>query len=224
MSSFKYIGYVTKKQHFFKILVHFINTYKTVSGISESLYKEKGSKFIAYAVPCETEDEAKIHLEEWRKQHHQARHVCYAYRFGISGDVYRANDDGEPSNSAGQPILGQILSFELTNILIGVVRYFGGTKLGVGGLITAYKTAAKEALEAATIIEKEVLLHLNFEFTYEEMPSIMSILKQANTTIKTQQFDLKCTLIAAINPNEKESFLERFEMLPNIKITEKGIY
>lgn len=201
-----------------------INTYRTLSGISEGLYKDKGSKFIAYAVPCETEQEVKQYLEEWRKQHYQARHVCYAYRFGISGDVYRANDDGEPSNSAGQPIIGQIQAFELTNVLIGVVRYFGGTKLGVGGLITAYKTAAKEALNTAEIIEKEVLLHLDFEFSYDDMPTIMGIIKQTDATIKSQQFDLNCSLTAAINPNDKQEFIERFVMFTNIKITEKGIY
>ena len=125
------------------------STYFTVKRRSEGTYKEKGSKFIGIAVPCWNEDEAKNYLSEWRKEHHQARHLCYAYRFGLSGDIYRANDDGEPNNSAGAPILGQIQSFELSNVLIGVVRYYGGTKLGVGGLINAYRTAAKEAIEAA---------------------------------------------------------------------------
>ena len=159
-----------------------------------------------------------------RKSHPQSRHVCYAYRFGINGTVYRANDDGEPSNSAGMPILGQIQSFELTNTLVAVVRYFGGTKLGVGGLIQAYRTAAREALEQAHIIEKDVLLYLHIAFTYEELPIVMQFLKQHPATIISQQFDLDCTLITAIKPEEQKAFIEKFEMYPHIHITEKGIY
>lgn len=197
--------------------------YRTLKNQSEGLYKEKGSKFIAYAVPCSSEEEAKNYLNEWRKQHHQSRHLCYAYRFGINGELYRANDDGEPSNSAGQPILGQLLSFELTNVLVGVLRYFGGTKLGVGGLITAYKTAAKEAIEANEIIEKEVKTRLDISFDYADMQQVMSMTKQFQTEILAQQFELKCFISIAIKIDELESFMEKFTLLTTIKITNKGI-
>jgi uncharacterized YigZ family protein len=197
--------------------------YRTLKNKSEGLYKEKGSKFIAYAVPCSSEEEAKNYLNEWRKQHHQSRHLCYAYRFGIDGELYRANDDGEPSNSAGQPILGQLLSFELTNVLVGVLRYFGGTKLGVGGLITAYKTAAKEAIEANEIIEKEVKTRLDISFDYADMQQVMSMTKQFQTEILAQQFELKCFISIAIKIDELESFMEKFTLLTTIKITNKGI-
>src|SRR3989338_10257684 len=120
------------------------STYLTLETLSEGVYKEKGSKFIGLAQACYSEEEAKDLLAQWKNEHHQARHLCYAYRFGVHKDVWRANDDGEPSNSAGPPILGQIDAFDLSNVLIGVVRYFGGTKLGVGGLIAAYRAAAKE--------------------------------------------------------------------------------
>ncbi len=183
------------------------DTYYTLAEISEGIYKEKGSKFIAYAVPCYSEEEAKNYLEQWRKEHHQSRHVCYAYRFGLDKTIYRANDDGEPSNSAGTPILGQIQSFDLTNILIGVVRYFGGTKLGVGGLIHAYKTAAKEAIEAGKITKQQVFKRFQLEFTYDEMPAVMSYCKQQNAHIQEQLFDLTCRLILAI-PLSKSTYFE----------------
>lgn len=190
-----------------------LDTYKTLETLSEGLYKEKGSKFIAYAAPCFSEDEAKIHLENWRKEHHQARHVCYAYRFGLDKSVYRANDDGEPSNSAGQPILGQIQSFDLTNILIGVVRYFGGTKLGVGGLVTAYKTAAKDAIENGKIVERKVFQHYRLTFSYNDMPEIMAFCKQKNWQTSNQNFDLNCNLDVAIPLDEVQLFHEKVKFL-----------
>ncbi len=175
--------------------------------LSEGIYKEKGSKFIGYAVACYSEDEAKIHLAEWKKMHHQARHVCYAYRFGLDKKVFRANDDGEPSNSAGIPILGQIQSFDLSNVLIGVVRYFGGTKLGVGGLIQAYKAAAKDAIEEGKIIEKQVFEHFEIKFTYNEMPEIMSLVKNHHLTIEKQDFAENCLLQIAV-PFVKSAFVQ----------------
>ncbi len=175
-----------------------IDTYQTMEFLSEGIYKEKGSKFIGYAVACFSEDEAKIYLTEWRRMHHQARHICYAYRFGLDKKVYRANDDGEPSNSAGIPILGQIQSFDLTNVLIGVVRYFGGTKLGVGGLVQAYKAAAKDAIEEGRIIEKRVFEHLEISFSYNEMPEIMSLVKNNHLTIEKQDFTENCLLQVAV--------------------------
>lgn len=192
--------------------------------MSEGLYKEKGSKFIAYAIPCYSEEEAKIHLENWRKANHQARHVCYAYRFGVNQDVYRANDDGEPNNSAGIPILGQIQSFDLTNILIGVVRYFGGTKLGVGGLITAYKTAAKDALENANLIEKEIFEWIQLKFDYKDMPSIMSLVKQHNLVIHEQIFELDCQLKLNLPLHRKEILKENLSEFNSVEIQLLGIY
>lgn len=180
--------------------------YYTVAALAEGIYKEKGSKFIGYVVPCYSEEEAKTWLEQWRKAHHQARHVCYAYRFGLDKTIYRANDDGEPSNSAGTPILGQIQSFDLTNVLIGVVRYFGGTKLGVGGLIHAYKTAAREAIEAGTIVQQQVFQQYQLDFTYDEMPAVMSYCKQQNAQIQEQLFDLSCRLILAVPLSKSSPF------------------
>ena len=185
-----------------------ISTYLTVADRSEGQYNEKGSKFIGIAVPCYNEEEAKGFLEQWRKEHYQARHVCYAYRFGLAMDVYRANDDGEPSNSAGAPILGQIQSFGLSNILIGVVRYYGGTKLGVGGLINAYRTAAKEAIEAAEIKEVEVFEHIRIFFSYETMPDVMNWIKQEGLVYENQQFGLDCSLDLALPLAKKQHLLK----------------
>lgn len=184
-----------------------ISKYNTVRKRSEGEFKEKGSKFIGIAEACYSEHEAKLLLDNWRKEHHQARHLCYAYRFGLAKGIFRSNDDGEPSNSAGAPILGQIQSFDLSNILIGVVRYYGGTKLGVGGLIHAYRTAAKEAIEAAEIIEKEVFCHVKLIFGYDSMPDVMNWLKQSNLVYKNQHFELKCELEVALPLNEKGNYL-----------------
>ena len=183
------------------------DTYKTLETLSEGLYKEKGSKFIGYAVACYSEQEAKDFLAEWRKAHHQSRHLCYAYRFGLKKDIFRANDDGEPSNSAGAPILGQIQSYDLTNVLIGVVRYFGGTKLGVGGLIQAYRTAAKEAIGSGIIIEKQVFEHVQLKFGYNEMTEVMSFVKANQLAIEKQDFAESCELQVAL-PLERADFLK----------------
>lgn len=198
--------------------------YKTLEGLSEGLYKEKGSKFIAYAVACYTEDEAKEYLTEWRKMHHQARHVCYAYRFGLKKEVYRANDDGEPSNSAGAPILGQIQSADLTNILIGVVRYFGGTKLGVGGLIHAYKTAAKEAISLGKIIEKQVFEHIQLKFDYNTMPELMFLLKSQGVEIEKQEFNTDCTLQIAFPLSASTALHAQIGNFGTVEIDPVGIY
>jgi uncharacterized YigZ family protein len=200
------------------------STYHTIANISEGIYKEKGSKFIAYAVACYSEEEAKQFLETWRKSHHQARHVCYAYRFGVDKKVFRANDDGEPNNSAGVPILGQIQSFDLTNVLIGVVRYFGGTKLGVGGLITAYKEASKEAIQQAEIIELEIFEWINLTFSYEDMPSIMSLLKQKGLVIHEQVFDLDCKLKLNLQLQSKDLIKIELEKYSSVEIEIVGIY
>lgn len=200
------------------------STYRTLAELSSGMYKEKGSKFIAYAVACYTEEEAKNYLEQWRKEHFQARHVCYAYRFGVEQNMYRANDDGEPNNSAGAPILGQIQSFDLSNVLIGVVRYFGGTKLGVGGLIHAYRTAAKEAIENGEIVELEVFEWVNISFDYAAMPKVMNLLKQHNLVMKDQLFEATCTLITNFPLQKKEFLKEEFSKVDNTTITILGIY
>ena len=163
-------------------------------------------------------------MESWKKQNHQARHVCYAYRLGVNKDVYRANDDGEPNNSAGIPILGQIQSFDLSNILIGVIRYFGGTKLGVGGLIQAYKTAAKEAIESGEIIEKEVFEWVKLNFDYSDMPSTMSFIKQFNLFIKTQNFEINCELIISLPLEKKEILKKELLNLQSMELSILGIY
>ncbi|MCO5258864.1 MAG: YigZ family protein [Crocinitomicaceae bacterium] len=200
------------------------STYKTVKQQSEGLYKEKGSKFIAYAVACYTEEEAKQYIEKWRKEHYQSRHVCWAYRFGLDKKQYRANDDGEPTNSAGAPILGQILAFDLTNVLIGVVRYFGGVKLGVGGLIHAYKEAAFDALQNATIIEIEVFHHIRIHFTYTAMPEVMNWLKRMNIDYSNQQFEVDCQLDAKLPLEQKEVLKTELLEINDVELTELGEY
>ena len=199
-------------------------TYRTLKGTSTGQYKEKGSKFIGIAAPCEDEDEAKELLALWKNEHHQARHLCYAYRFGILKDVYRANDDGEPSNSAGAPILGQIQSFDLTNVLIGVVRYYGGTKLGVGGLINAYRTGAKEAIESGKIITQTVKDRFDLFFSYDEMPLIMNVVKESQADIKKQTFETSCYLRIAVNIEYTPLLLEQLEKFNGLKIEKIGTY
>ncbi len=182
-------------------------TYKTLANSSEGFYKEKGSKFLAFAVPVKSEAEVKAFIAQKRKEHHQAVHVCSAFRIGADHKLFRASDDGEPSNSAGPPILGQIQAFELTNVLIAVVRYYGGTNLGVGGLISAYRTAAKEALEAALIVEKEEELELHISFAYDKMHLVMDLLKREKAQIISQVLSEKCELSFRISKAEKEKML-----------------
>ncbi len=194
------------------------DTYLTVAQPSEGLYKEKGSKFMAYAVEVKDEDEVKEHLQRIRQQHSQARHVCYAYRLGISGETYRYNDDGEPSGTAGKPIFGQLLSFNVTYILIAVVRYFGGTKLGVGGLITAYKEAAKDALLSANIIEKTATRTIDFTFDYAKMNEVMRFLKQHRLDFE-QHFNETPRIVAHIRLCDAEQIITRLANIESIKIS-----
>ena len=153
---------------------------------------------MAFAVPVQSEEEVKAFIAQKRKEHHLAVHVCSAFRLGADKKLYRASDDGEPSNSAGPPILGQIQAFDLTNILIAVVRYYGGTNLGVGGLISAYRTAAKEALEAAQIVKKEEEIQFSIQFPYEKLYLVMDLLKKANVEIVQQSLDSECSLLLRI--------------------------
>lgn len=163
--------------------------YRTIQITGEGIYKEKGSKFNGYAYPVQSVDAVKEHLDRLRKENPGCVHVCYAYCIGSRKEEYRYSDDGEPSNSAGAPIFGQIKSFDLTNVLVAVVRYYGGTNLGVGGLINAYRTAAKEAFENATIVEDEDRETVELTFTYEAMPFVMNTVKASGCTILEQDFE-----------------------------------
>ncbi|WP_435415935.1 IMPACT family protein [Polaribacter aestuariivivens] len=193
--------------------------YKTIDMPSKkTLFKEKGSKFFGYAFPVFSEDVVKECLEELRKKHHTARHFCYAYQIGVEDFQYRANDDGEPNNSAGMPIYGQIQSFEVTNILIVSVRYFGGTKLGVGGLISAYKTSAKITLEASQIIEKTINIHFLLEFNYDLMSAVQRIVKEKNIEIVKQKLEMDCEYVIAVRKNDAEEVFKMFDNLYKVKI------
>ncbi|MCH6236553.1 IMPACT family protein [Cognataquiflexum rubidum] len=169
-------------------------SYLTLATVSEGLFKEKGSKFLAFAYPVKTEQEIKGILESLHKKYFDARHHCYAYMLGKNKDVFRTNDDGEPNHSAGDPILGQIRSHSLTNVLIVVVRYFGGTKLGVGGLINAYKTAAAESILNNQVIETEDRMELTLHFGYQEMNHVMKLVKEYDLEIAAQKFDNICEI------------------------------
>lgn len=175
------------------------NSYKTINYSSEGIYKEKGSKFLSFAIPVTNIDEIKQILEKYRKDYYDARHVCYAYMLGDEHDIYRANDDGEPSGTAGRPILGQINSFELTNILVIVIRYFGGILLGTGGLITAYKEAAADAIKRAEIIEKTVKSEIIIRFEYPLLNDVMRIIKELDAQIITQQFETECLIKVSVS-------------------------
>jgi uncharacterized YigZ family protein len=193
------------------------DTYKTISQKSEGLYKEKGSKFITYAYPVSTEEEIKDHIAQLKKEYYDARHHCYAYMLGADKKNFRANDDGEPSSTAGKPILGQILSNDLTNILIVVVRYFGGTKLGASGLIHAYKTAAADAISNAEILDKTVNDIYDIHFDYLVMNDIMKIIKDEQPEQLGQDFNLTCKITLSIRQSEVERLIEKFEKITSVK-------
>lgn len=195
------------------------DSYKTIKKASEeTLFKEKGSKFFGYAFPVFNEDDVKDCLEQLKKKHHSARHFCYAYQIGVEDVKYRANDDGEPNNSAGLPIYGQIQSFEVTNILIVSVRYFGGTKLGVGGLISAYKTSAQITLEASQIIEKTIDVHFQLNFEYDVMNAVQRIIKEKNLEIIHQKLELACEYVISIRKKEAETIFDIFENLYKVEV------
>ncbi|CAM1362009.1 conserved hypothetical protein [Tenacibaculum sediminilitoris] len=198
------------------------DTYKTITKPSEeTLFKDRNSKFFGYAFPVFSEEDIKERLEELRKQHHTARHHCYAWQLGTEKIRFRANDDGEPSNSAGQPIYGQIQSFEVTNILIVSVRYFGGTKLGVGGLINAYRSSAQLALEASEIIEKTIDIHYKLRFGYDMMNKVQRIIKERNLDIINQKLELDCEYTISVRKKEAESIFEVFDTLFKVEIKEE---
>lgn len=200
------------------------DTYKTIDVPSEEVQlKEKNSKFYGYAFPIRSEEDVKEIIERLRKSHFSARHWCYAYQIGADKLQYRANDDGEPNNSAGMPIYGQIQSFEVTNILIVVVRYFGGVKLGVGGLISAYKTTAQLALENANIVEKTIDVAFIISFGYAHMNKVMRIIKEKNLQIIAQKMELDCEIEIAIRKKNVQNLKDTFENLYEIKLEEKAL-
>jgi len=195
------------------------DTYKTIAISSEEiLFKEKNSKFFGYAFPVTSEEEIKNHLDILRKQHYGAVHFCYAFQIGTDKIQYRANDDGEPSNTAGAPIYGQIQSFGLTNILIVVVRFFGGIKLGVGGLISAYRTSAQMALEASEIIEKTINIHYIVSFDYKNMNKVMRVIKEKNLEIISQNMNESCEIEIATRKKNAEQVVDIFNNLFEIEI------
>lgn len=185
--------------------------YRSIAAPSEGLFKDNGSRFIALAYPVETEEEVKSIVAGLRKEYHDARHHCYAYRLGYKGDVWRASDDGEPSGSAGRPILGQIDSLGLSDILVVVVRYFGGIKLGIPGLIRAYKTSTADALSSAQIVDKIASRHFRLEFDYLSMNAVMKVLKDMDLPQSAQEFGESCSLQTSVRLAAVEDFLKRVE-------------
>jgi len=195
------------------------DTYKSISKASEEvLFKDKNSKFFGYAYPITSEEEAKAHIEELKKKHHQARHWCYAWQIGKENHQFRANDDGEPSNTAGMPIYGQIQSFDVTNILIVVVRHYGGIKLGVGGLINAYKTTAQMALENSKIVKKTIDEIFVIKFDYPEMNLVMRIIKEHNLNIIEQKMELNCEIHISVRKKIAEEIFKKFESTYKVQI------
>ncbi|HEX8577233.1 MAG TPA: YigZ family protein [Flavobacterium sp.] len=195
------------------------DTYKTIAFATEEIvFKEKNSKFLGYAYPIASADEVKEIIETLKKQHHHARHWCYAYQLGTEKMYFRANDDGEPSNSAGMPIYGQIQSFGLTNVLVVIVRYFGGIKLGVGGLISAYKTTAQMALAHAEIIEKTIDVCYVISFDYKNRNKVMRIIKEKNLVLLNQKMETGCEIEIATRKKNAENTFDIFNTMPEIKI------
>ena len=198
-----------------------MDTYKTIASLAEGIYTEKRSKFIAMALPVCTLDEIKEHLEKYQKQYYDARHVCYAYMLGHERKDFRANDNGEPSGTAGKPILGQINSNELTDILVVVVRYFGGIKLGTSGLIQAYKAAAAEAISAAEVIEKTVDDEVEVAFEYPFMNDVMRIVKEEEPQLVSQSYDMDCLMRLRIRRSLMPRLRERLSKVETLRFVEE---
>jgi uncharacterized YigZ family protein len=196
-----------------------LDTFKTISKPSEEiLFKEKNSKFFGYAFPIVSDEEVKPIIEILRKKHFGAGHFCYAFQVGTDKIQFRTNDDGEPSNSAGAPIYGQIQSFGLTNVLVVVVRFFGGTKLGVGGLISAYKTAAQLAIETSEIIEKTIDIHYIISFDYKNMNKVMRIIKEKNLELISQKMEDSCQIEISCRKKDAETVFDIFDSLFEVSI------
>lgn len=198
--------------------------YKTITTPSiETLFKDRNSKFYGYAFPVNEETSIKDFLEFLRKKHHTARHFCYAWQLGTESVRFRANDDGEPSNSAGMPIYGQIQSFEVTNILVVSVRYFGGTKLGVGGLINAYRASARLTLESSAIEEKTIDESFQLNFQYDLMSKVLRILKENSITITRQKLEMDCEMIIAVRKSHTKKIVKIFETLYRVEIKKLNV-
>jgi uncharacterized YigZ family protein len=195
------------------------DTYTTIESPSEGLYREKGSRFIAYAFPVSLQEEIRPLLEKIRKEHHEARHHCYAWMLGIERTNWRANDDGEPSGTGGKPILGQINSTGLTNILIVVTRYFGGTLLGVSGLINAYRTAAASAIQNSVIVERHLREYYDLSFSYTAMNDVMKILKEEGAGLSDQQFGTACRIMIDFRLSYRERILARFSRVEGVVLS-----
>jgi uncharacterized YigZ family protein len=194
------------------------DTYKTISKPTEGIYKEKGSRFLSFSIPVSNVEEVREIVKEYRKRFFDARHVCYAYILGADRTDFRANDDGEPSGTAGRPILGQINSRELTNVLIIVVRYFGGILLGTGGLVTAYKEVAAAALNQAGIIEKTVKETISINFDYVQMNDVMRVIKEINPQILSQTFDNQCNMQLSIRKQDSKLLVGKLEKISSLSI------
>ncbi len=194
--------------------------YNTIEKESQGYFKDKGSKFYSYTFPLQTEEKVKEIIALLKKEHHSARHFCYAWRLGAENIRYRANDDGEPSSTAGKPILGQLLSFDVTNILVVVVRYFGGTLLGVSGLINAYKNAANNALNNSKIVNKLIEQRYKISFTYNELNDVMHLLKKEDYTIVNTDFKESCSLVFSVRKSESKNAEKLFNELYKIQLKE----
>ncbi|WP_100612290.1 IMPACT family protein [Confluentibacter lentus] len=195
------------------------DTYKTIETTTEAiLFKDKNSKFYGFAFPIQSENEVKLHIEDLKKKHHAARHWCYAYQLGTETISFRANDDGEPNNSAGMPIYGQIQSFDVTNILLVIVRYFGGVKLGVSGLINAYKTTAQLTLEASKIVKKTINIEFCITFDYRNINKVMRAIKENNITVTNQKLELDCNIYISVRKKDATYIFDIFNNLFEAKI------
>ncbi len=196
------------------------DTYKTLNGPSEGLYKEKGSRFLAFAHPLTTVQEAKTLIDGYRKTYHDARHVCFAYTLGVEQPETRSSDDGEPSGTAGRPILGQLASFDLSNVLIVVVRYFGGVLLGTGGLVVAYKAAAAEALSVGEIVEKTVDVDVKLTFEFPSLNEVMKLVKKLDARILSQGYDSNCTMTLRIRKGDVERLRSQLLLIDGLMLDE----
>ena len=195
------------------------DSYKTIKGKGEpTLFKDRGSKFIGQAHPVSDENEIQSVLQDLTADHPKASHICYAWQLGYNYENYRANDDGEPSNSAGLPIYGQLQSFNLTNVLVTVIRYYGGTNLGVGGLIQAYKTSAQEAIEASHIVTRTIKQNLHLNFDYPLMHTVMRIIKEERLVVKKQDLGLECNFTLLIRQKDFKRLKDRFEVVYGINV------
>ena len=200
----------------------FEDTYKTITSPSEGTFKDKGSKFIAYAYPLRNEDDVKERVATLKSEHPKARHHCWAYRLTPDRSIYRINDDGEPSGTAGRPILNTLLSYDVTNLLVVVVRYFGGTLLGVPGLIHAYKTATQEALQAAEVVTLTVNDVYRVSFDYEQMNDVMRIVKEEGVGVLNQAFDNRCLLEVEIRQQQVNRVVGRFQQVDSAEVAYQG--